>query len=98
MNSGDKEDINHAITYLHLDKKEGYHWGFIRGCWSSVGDIAMAQVQDILGLGSEARINTPPFLPNNWIWRLKENSLDDHLAEKLYQITERYDRLNEWNG
>ncbi len=44
--SGQKEDVEHAINYLKLTKEEGYHWGFIRGAWSSTGELAIAQMQD----------------------------------------------------
>lgn len=50
-------------------KKEGYHWGMMRSIWASVADFAIVQMQDLLGLGSEGRMNTPSTLGENWTWR-----------------------------
>ncbi|MCT4562889.1 MAG: 4-alpha-glucanotransferase [Maledivibacter sp.] len=86
------DDVKHAIKYLNLKEEEGYNWGFIRGAWSSVANIAIAQIQDFLGLGSEARMNIPSTLGGNWLWRLKEGELDHELAERIYQITKLYGR------
>lgn len=93
--SAPKEEVQNAINYLALTEEEGYHWGFLRGCFSSVGDIAMAQLQDVCGLGQEARMNLPPLLPDNWVWRAEEELLTNEIGEKLYQLTKIYDRLPE---
>ncbi|GKX67249.1 4-alpha-glucanotransferase [Inconstantimicrobium mannanitabidum] len=90
--TGSKQETNFARKYLYLNKKEGYNWGFIRGVWSSIGDTAIALMQDFLNLGNEARINVPSTLGNNWTWRLKEGLLTDKLAEKIYYITKTYGR------
>ncbi|QZY57430.1 4-alpha-glucanotransferase [Crassaminicella profunda] len=87
-----KSDVNFAIKYLKLNEEEGYHWGFIRGAWSSVGNLAVAQMQDFLGLGSEARMNIPSTIGGNWQWRVKKEDLTDQLAEKIYKITKLYGR------
>ena len=50
---------DHAIEYLHLDKKEGYNWGFIRSSYGSVSQLCVVQMQDILGLDDKARMNIP---------------------------------------
>lgn len=93
--TGKKEDVAHAIDYLHLTQEEGYHWGFIRGAWSSVGAIAITQMQDILGLGNEARMNFPSTVGFNWNWRMKEDALDKALIDKVYQMTRLYGRCKE---
>lgn len=92
--TGNKEDIAHAIKYLQLSETEGYNWGFIRGAWSSVGEIAITMMQDVLNLGNEARMNMPSTLGGNWIWRMRENVLTDALADKLYDMTKLYGRCN----
>lgn len=86
------DDVKHAIKYFNLKEEEGYNWGFIRGAWSSVANIAIAQMQDFLGLGSEARMNIPSTLGGNWLWRLKKDELDCELAKRIYQITKLYGR------
>jgi 4-alpha-glucanotransferase len=92
FNNTKKSDINFAKRYLKLDKEEGYNWGFIRGALSSVGTLAVAQLQDYLGLLSEARMNIPSTLGGNWQWRVEKEDLTDKLAEKINKITKLYGR------
>lgn len=87
-----KSDTDFAKRYLKLNKREGYNWGFIRGALSSVGNLAIAQMQDYLGLGSEARINIPSTLGGNWLWRVKKEYLSHKLAQKINKITKLYGR------
>lgn len=88
----EEEDAVFATKYLKLDEKEGYHWGFIRGAWASVSHIAITQMQDILGLGNEARMNKPGSLGGNWTWRMKKDALTDKLAQHIYDMTKLYGR------
>lgn len=90
-----KEQVEKAIEYLSLTKEEGYNWGVIRGVWSSIADISIAQMQDFLNLGNEARINMPSTLGKNWRWRVKEDAFTEELAEKIYKITKIYGRCSE---
>ncbi|SKC85738.1 4-alpha-glucanotransferase [Maledivibacter halophilus] len=86
------DDVKHSIKYFNLNEEEGYNWGFIRGAWSSVANIAIAQMQDFLGLGSKARMNIPSTLGGNWLWRLRRNELNNELAKKIYEMTKLYGR------
>ncbi|SET10373.1 4-alpha-glucanotransferase [Natronincola peptidivorans] len=90
--NGKKADVDFALRYLKLTEEDGYHWGFIRGAWSSVGNLAIAQMQDFLGLGSEARMNIPSTIGGNWLWRVKKEQLTEELAKKIYTITKLYGR------
>ncbi|MFT9497853.1 4-alpha-glucanotransferase [Anaerosolibacter sp.] len=92
MNTANKLDVEHAKEYLNLTEDEGYHWGFLRGVWSSVGALAIAPMQDFLGLGSEHRMNIPSTIGGNWQWRVKKEDLTDGLAAKIYRFTKRYGR------
>lgn len=92
LEKGRRGDVDFAIQYLKLTEEEGYHWGFIRGAWSSVGNLAIAQMQDFLGLGSEARMNIPSTIGGNWLWRVKKEALTEGLAKKIYGITKLYGR------
>lgn len=95
MHHANHHDLDLAIRYLKLDQKEGYHWGFIRGAWASVADLAIAPMQDVLGLGTEARMNIPSVLGgNNWRWRAKRGYLTAELADQLAQLTRLYGRCN----
>lgn len=93
MKSADPLDVAHAKVYLKLDEEEGYHWGFIRGAWSSVAKIAIVPMHDLLGLGSEARINVPSTIGGNWTWRIKPEDLDLKTAARLLDLTKRYGRI-----
>ena len=61
-----EEDAAFCRDYLRLNEAEGYHWGFIKGAWASVGDTAIAQMQDFLNLDTSARMNTPSTVGCNW--------------------------------
>lgn len=94
MKNAPKESVKFAKEYLNLTKEEGYSWGMMRGAWSSVADMAIVPMQDLLGLGAEARINTPSTLGNNWKWRATADQINSKLAARLYKYTEMYGRLN----
>lgn len=67
--------------------------GIIRLAWSSICDTAIAQMQDILGLGETARMNVPSTVGTNWRWRLDTmDKLDGETADKLLKITVAYGR------
>ena len=89
------EDVARAVRYLNLTKQEGYHWGMMRGIWASAAELSIVQAQDLLGLGYEARMNTPSTLGGNWCWRAKRGAFNDRLAVKLHDLTELYGRLPE---
>ena len=63
-------------------------WGMVRVAMLSVADLAIVPVQDLLGLGSRARINRPGVVSGNWSWRLRRGQLTKSLAKKLRQLTE----------
>ncbi len=89
-----KDQVEKAIKYLNLNEEEGYNWGFIRGIWSSVANVSIAQMQDFLNLGNEARINMPSTLGCNWKWRIKDGVLTDELAKRIFDMTELYGRCS----
>lgn len=66
-------------------------WAFIRAAIASVADTAIVPMQDYLGLGSEARINTPSTLGENWQWRM-EKGADSALAERMQELNKLYAR------
>ena len=86
-------DVAQAVAYLRLNEAEGYHWGMMRSAWASVGDLAIMQLQDLLGLGSEARINTPSTIGDNWTWRCAPGIFTQKLAARLRAETALYERL-----
>lgn len=91
--TADKTDTDRAVEYLNLTKKEGCHWGMMRGVWASTADLAVVQAQDVLGLGHESRMNTPSTLGGNWCWRALPGAFTPALAQKLNHLMELYGRL-----
>ena len=85
-------DIAMARQYLGINDEEGFHWGVLRGGQSSVADLFVAQMQDYLGLGSEARMNTPGILGGNWQWRMLPGQITDALAARIADMARLYGR------
>jgi 4-alpha-glucanotransferase len=69
------------------------HWGLIERAMTSRASLAIVPAQDVLGLGSEARMNTPGRAEGNWRWRLEEGELDRGLAARLREATAAGGRL-----
>ncbi len=78
-------------AYLEIDGDDVV-WPLIRATASSVADLALYPVQDILDLSSDARMNVPSHPTGNWSWRCPENALTPALAEKLAALTTVTDR------
>ena len=93
IKTGPPEDVAKAKAYFRLNEEESYHWGMMRCAWGTVADLAIVQMQDLLGLGSEARFNSPSTVGNNWVWRAEPGVFTRELAEKLRYNTALYDRL-----
>ena len=81
-----------CLKYLHADGKE-IHWDFIRAVFASVANTAVVSLQDVLGLGTEARMNLPNSTTGNWAWRFKAEALTDDLAQRLKDLTKIYGRV-----
>lgn len=86
-------DRRFARQYLDLKGRNNIQWAFIRAALASVADTAVIPLQDYLGLGSEARINIPSTLGDNWRWRYEESQLTQELADKIRNMTKTYGRL-----
>ncbi|GAB4431108.1 MAG: 4-alpha-glucanotransferase [Anaerolineae bacterium] len=67
-------------------------WNFIRMAMASVARFAVVQMQDILGLDSDARMNTPSVLGGNWAWRYRPEALNNWSSSRLRELTELYAR------
>ncbi|HMT06545.1 MAG TPA: 4-alpha-glucanotransferase [Pyrinomonadaceae bacterium] len=89
--SADKNAKKHAKQYLRSNMKEP-HWELIRASLSSVADVAIIPAQDLLGLDSEYRMNTPATELGNWEWRLKDDELTPNIIERLNELTKEFGR------
>jgi len=74
-----------ARRYLGVDAHD-FAWDLIRAVWKSVAVIAVAPMQDVLGLGGEARMNFPSKLGGNWEWRMSESDFREDLAAGLRNL------------
>jgi 4-alpha-glucanotransferase len=81
-----------ARDYLRSDGTE-IHWDFIRAALGSVADTAIVPLQDVLGLGSEARMNVPAREQGNWVWRFRAEDLTDERRARLRGLTEMFGRV-----
>ncbi|MHB1158988.1 MAG: 4-alpha-glucanotransferase [Chloroflexota bacterium] len=79
------------LRYLGTDGRE-IHWDMIRLALASVAEVAVVPVQDLLGLGSEARMNLPGHASGNWGWRLTSGQLRPELAARLRELAITYGR------
>jgi 4-alpha-glucanotransferase len=72
---------------------DGIHWEFIRAAHTSPASLSVVPLQDVLGLGSEARMNTPSLHGGNWRWRFDQAKLTNDVAAKLAHLVELCDRV-----
>jgi 4-alpha-glucanotransferase len=87
-----EQEKRHVHSYLG-PCEDGVHWGMIRAALNSVAALSVIPMQDVLGLGSEGRMNVPSCSDGNWCWRYRGEMLRPELAEKLAVLTEVADRL-----
>lgn len=87
-----RREHDFCLKYLNSDGKE-IHWDFVRAVWASVSNTAIAPMQDLLGLGNEARINLPGSTDGNWYWQCKDGDFSDEIAERLLELTQTYGRV-----
>ena len=87
------EAVAYAREYMTLTDGEGLVWGAIRTALSSVSELTVLQMQDLLNLGGEARMNCPGLCDGtNWVWRAQDGVFTDALAQKLGRMTRLYGR------
>ena len=73
---------------LGIDGERAIEWEIIDAVWGSEAVVAFTTVQDLLGLGSEARFNEPGTASGNWEWRVREDALTEELADRLWELGE----------
>jgi 4-alpha-glucanotransferase len=76
---------------------DGVNWGMIRLAEASTANLCIVPLQDVLGLGAEARMNIPSYGDGNWAWRYLPGALRPELAQKLSTLAEVTDRQSSGN-
>jgi len=84
-----------VTSFLGCTSELGIHWDLIRLAMSSVAIYALFPLQDILGLGDEAKMNKPGTAESNWAWRYRSEMLTQEVGDRLKSMTEIYGRLPE---
>ena len=82
----DRDVVNRIKSFLQTDGRE-IQWSCIQAVFTSVAEVAVVPMQDILGLGSEARMNLPGKAKGNWGWRLTNSQLNRASMERLRDLT-----------
>ena len=88
----DKPSLRFAERYMHITPDEGWNWGMIRSGMATPSRLFMVQMQDLLELGADARMNSPGTSVGNWQWRMLPGAADKALAKKLKLYTKTYRR------
>ena len=84
--------LERVLRYTGTDGRE-IHWDMIRLSLMSVANTAIIPVQDLLGLGSKARMNFPGTATGNWEWRLSPGALDESVVNRLREMATTYNRV-----
>jgi len=87
-----EKEMEFARRYLDTDGSD-IHWVMIRALMASVADTVIFPLQDVLGVGSEGRMNLPGTSSGNWRWRYRAEELTLGIGARLRQMVETYDRL-----
>ncbi len=88
------EDVAYARRYLRISEHESFNWGMMQAAMATTADLCVLQMQDLMGLGSEARMNIPSTSQGNWQWRLTPGCANDWLAGIVAEMTQTYCREN----
>ncbi len=91
QNDATDEEKVAVETYIGV-AEDGPAWSLIRAASSSVADICLFPLQDVIGIGSEGRMNVPSAATGNWSWRFRQEALTSKVAEKLFAISDGADR------
>ena len=87
-----REERDRALRYAASDGREP-HWDLIRTLVASVADTTIFPMQDLLGQGTETRMNVPGVGVGNWSYRVDGSRLTLALAERLYELCDTYERV-----
>jgi 4-alpha-glucanotransferase len=80
------------MTQIGTISSEGIHWDLIRQALGSVASLSILPLQDVMGLGNEARMNFPGVAEGNWGWRYHSSQMTDWMVQRLQHMTQRMGR------
>jgi 4-alpha-glucanotransferase len=86
------DEVKHYVREYLESSGEQIHWDMIKAIFCSSAHYAIVPLQDFLGLGTEARMNFPSKIGDNWNWRYKREALSDGLKNRLRRLNELYGR------
>ncbi|HEY9737877.1 MAG TPA: 4-alpha-glucanotransferase [Trichocoleus sp.] len=92
FNQLEEHERNRVLMFLGCLSPDGVHWDLIRVAMMSIADRAIIPMQDLFGLGSEFRMNTPGQAENNWAWRYRPEWINEELCHQLREMTRYSDR------
>ena len=87
-----RKEHDFARAYLNFRDDSEINWVMIQAVLASIADVAMVPLQDVLGLGSSARMNLPGTVGGNWKWRYRPGALSGELSARLRSLVNLYDR------
>jgi 4-alpha-glucanotransferase len=87
-----RKEREFARAYLNFNDDSEINWVMIRAVLASVADVAIVPLQDVLGLGTAARMNLPGKISGNWKWRYRPGALSAELSQRLRCLVTLYDR------
>jgi 4-alpha-glucanotransferase len=89
--NGNAHHKERVLRYFNAEDRN-INWTLIQALQGSVAQVAIVPMQDVLGLGSEARMNTPAVAENNWRWRMKAGAFTPALVSRLREYVDLYER------
>lgn len=87
------DDKSYVMKYIGVKSDKEIHWGMIKLAISSSAVFSIIPMQDVLGLGSEARMNRPGVAYGNWSWRVRKEQITKKISERLYELSRLYSRI-----
>ena len=94
LETSGEDTVAQAKKYMHATSDEGFNWTMMRHALMSCSDTVILMMQDLIGLGSEARINAPSTVGKNWQWRIDGGCINEWLASVVLENVATYGRAN----